>query len=373
MSLINDALRDLDRRSARGGSGQPHPLPAAFRPQPRWRWPWWLLAAAAAGGFLHLTLSERPATPDGPAALIAQAQYTPHNNATEPSAPTRATPINPPVANDPAKAREAEAQVADQPLPSERTATDPTGEPDQRDSGQSADHEPAAPEEAPREPVDGGGEEALAANQDELPPTATRIVIEPATNRPDDALLPARRALARGQTDLGIWRLRALLQQQPDAVEARRLLAGTLIAQGRHDEAAAALEDGLARSGQTDVLAEMLGRLLIERGQVQRALALLRTHAPALSDAPDYHLLLAAAERQAGHHQPAAERYRKLTAIVPGRAAAWVGLGASLEALQRPQQAHEAYLQALNTGNDPAVRFARQRLRALQPTTGAPP
>jgi tetratricopeptide (TPR) repeat protein len=132
------------------------------------------------------------------------------------------------------------------------------------------------------------------------------------------------------------------------------------------------LDDGLARAEDPAPLAALLGRQLLERGEIARARDVLRSHAPAIAEAPEYHLLLAASHRQAGDHAAAAEHYRALTGVLPRSGAAWIGLGASLESLEQPAEAAKAYNRALEGDDDRAARFARQRLAALAPITGEP-
>ena len=176
--------------------------------------------------------------------------------------------------------------------------------------------------------------------------------------------------LARGQVQRAESRLRPIVRQQPELTEAHELLARALIQRGRTGQAAEVLEAGLAQAAQPEQLATLLGRLLIERGEIARARSILAEHAPPLAEAPEHHLLLAAAHRQFGDHEAAAEHYRRLAEILPRRGAVWVGLGASLESLERPSEAASAYNRAVDGDNARAARFARQRLDALEPLIG---
>jgi Flp pilus assembly protein TadD len=84
----------------------------------------------------------------------------------------------------------------------------------------------------------------------------------------------------------------------------------------------------------------------------------------------DHHLLLALAHRQAGDHAAAAEVYRRLSEVAPGRARVWLGLGVSLEALERFDEATTAYRRAAGGDDVQAARFARQRLAAIERRNG---
>ncbi len=364
MSLINDVLRDLDRRRA------PESLAAsdttARQPQlPRRRsrhWPLWLLAALAVGAIMHLSLGSGPPGSESiePGALTAQAspQLKPGPGPASETAPANPDERARPAAEQDTAQIEA-AQLAsvaapDQPhrkiaMAAERHTTDstapraPDDEPDQKPD-QKSDPQPAPEANISIRRADGGAAET-------------------------DPLTAARRMLARGQFQRAESRLRELTEAQPELSEAYELLAGTLMRRSRHDDAARALESGLEQARDPAPLAALLGRLLLERGEIARARSVLEAHAPRLAADPEYHLLLAAARRQAGDHAAAAEHYRELTAVVPRSGPAWVGLGASLESLKQTEDAASAYRHALDGDDERAARFARQRLGALAPVT----
>ncbi|MFW5926715.1 MAG: tetratricopeptide repeat protein, partial [Wenzhouxiangella sp.] len=194
---------------------------------------------------------------------------------------------------------------------------------------------------------------------------------EAAEERGDDDLTAARRALARGRHELAERRLDRILASEPGHDEGRMLLADILLRQGEAARAARILDQGLEHSRQPAQLAARLGRILIEHDQTARAIEVLTDHAPPTATDPDYHQLLAAAHRQAGDHEAALATFRALSEVVPGRGAIWVGLGASLEALERHDEAIAAYRRALDADDPRAARFADQRLDALNPDHGA--
>ena len=406
MSLINQVLREVDQRQG-AGSSNASIQPGAAAPAPRRRgrplWP-----ALAALLVLSVPLAwwwlGQPGEPSRPAAELAApqppalAQPLPAPRP-EPAAETRqatsTTPLDPAPAEisppEPAPAAgtlpaQAAADIGNQAAPPE-SARAPNPDTSPAEPSPAAVAEPAAttapaetaqatlteppaitpmpalttPAAPPQRPAAGA-----AAEVDSADPPAAQISIQRADRptRAADPLEEAQRALSRGQTGLAEERLRELLGAQAEHIEARRLLATLLAASGRRPAAVALLEEGLALQSSA-ALAGLLGRLLAEGGELQPALTVLATHAPALDDNIDYHLLHAALLRQAGRHTEARDQYQTLTRLAPANAAAWVGLGASHEALGQADAARMAYQQALRLDQAELAAFARARLRAL--------
>lgn len=385
MSLINDVLKDLERRDAAA------PAAASTAASGRRRsgvlagsrtWPLWFLAALALGVILHLSLDGRASEtrPGKTQALTAQA--APPQAAVGPSAAGPSTAATSTRAGDksaqmsnpqeavPVDTRPQGSAPEERPLREKQEKAD-VEELDQREeSGNTS----ASTEREMGDPLPTYS--AAAAPQQDKSPTERQasISIQRADPGQDqaDPLADAKRLLSRGQIERAEASLRQIVAEQPEETEAHRLLATVLIRRGRHEGAVRALESGLARASDPAPLAALLGRLLIEHGDATRARSVLETHAPAISGDPDYHLLLAAAHRQAGDHTEAADHYRRLAKQMPRRAAVWIGLGASLESLARPLEAIEAYNRALDGDDERAARFARERLAALEPITGEP-
>ncbi|WP_376690403.1 tetratricopeptide repeat protein [Wenzhouxiangella sp. EGI_FJ10409] len=375
MSLINDVLKDLERRQAAPGRGSPMPArdrAGRSRHRPT-RWPLWLLAAVATGAILHLSLDspDPPGRSGEPRPLVAQAEAKPEPRSIaapadvempQPQAarqPERAdagdrpeitSPRPAPVAPDAADQPKAEARPV--PAPTSDTVSNP---------GPAAAEQRGSDSEA--EPAETQGQDATIS---------IRRSVEDDDAEASDPLADAKRLLARGQVHRAESRLRQVIRQRPDLTEGHELLARALMERERPQQAAEALEAGLAQAAGPDRLAALLGRLLLERGESARARSILAEHAPDMAEAPEHHLLLAAALRQTGDHEAAAEHYRRLSEVLPHRAAVWIGLGASLESLDRPAQAANAYNRATEGDDARAASFARQRLDALEPLIGEP-
>ena len=359
MSLINQVLKDLERRQA---PERPAPTPP-LQTSRRRRTPlaaWWVIAAVGIGAALHWILAtDTPPHPQQPEVVQATFEFQ------EPAPPDDAAPEpNPaPPAEETDRAADKETRTE-----TDHAAVAPVRDPDPSSVEQVAGEPSATPDPTSATSVPPAARERNAAEET----SAKRaITIERADDgREHSDIDTARRAIARGHHQQAERQLRQLLEQHPDHDQARELLAVDLMRRGRASAAIDVLEQGLGSGREPTRFAHRLGRILLEQGQVERARTMLMEHAPPPAHDPDFQQLLAAAHRQAGDHLAAEAAYRRLTETVPYRAAAWIGLGVSLEALDRPAEAHQAYSRVTETGDPQAVRFARQRLRAIQDPDG---
>ncbi|KUM53947.1 tetratricopeptide repeat protein [Rheinheimera sp. EpRS3] len=84
---------------------------------------------------------------------------------------------------------------------------------------------------------------------------------------------------------------------------------------------------------------------------------------------PDYYGLKATALQQLGQHQQAFDWFAELSALQPQLGKWWLGGAVSLEALERPAEAHQYYLNALQWGDSLSVQsktYIQQRLVATE-------
>jgi tetratricopeptide (TPR) repeat protein len=396
MSLINDVLKDLERRGSTSDVEQSttpgrRPLPS----RKRWHWAAWGLAALATGALLHLSLEPYTGHPPSISepVLTAQASDT-GDRARQPGQTAEAAAEAEQAAAD----RSSEARSSD---PADRGATGrpPTMverpiqsvETDSSSDTRAAETESATgtdrsavkparatPELAQNRSTESRPEPTATATEenDEAGESAEGTISIERAGDPEletDPIVAARRLIAQGRYGRAEARLRALLAERPGDSAAYELLARTLVTRGRARQADALLQESLTKADRTQALAMLFARRLIDRGEIHRARSVLADHAPEMSADPDYHLLLAAAHRQTGDHAAAAAHYRRLSELLPSRGTVWVGLGASLEALDRNGEALAAYREALNGDDDRAAAFARSRLRALETKTGTDP
>lgn len=364
MSLINDVLRDLERRQGKE-VGKSDSVTTSALPQTARRtwWPW--LAGAVVVGVLaqvgYMVWPTQQAEPYLPPIAAAESQPVLLANVEPKTAflqdlSTSTGSIPQPQYDTPA-APETIENPANEPLVELRPSDD---EGTQRAIAASQIERASAP----TDPV------AVAAPAPEpvtqttsAPNPAARIEIQRAATISDDPVDQALRAISRGQFGLAQSHLNDHLAEQPGDVRARLLSAEVLVSQQRPGAARQLLETGLDPASAQDI-APALARLLQSDDPVQARQILLR-HPPEPSGARDYHLLLAALHRQVGAHDEAADLYRRLTEINPDHAVAWVGLGSSLESLGEPEKARSAYQTAAIVDDARLGAFARQRLAAL--------
>jgi MSHA biogenesis protein MshN len=161
--------------------------------------------------------------------------------------------------------------------------------------------------------------------------------------------------------------LRRALAIEQEHIKARELLSGLYIKQGRWVEASELLKQGVTYSPRHLTFAKLYARALMQLNRDQQAISVLKQHAPAIKNDPNYFAMLAALYQRQGQHQDAADEYARLVTINPQNGVWWVGLGISLEALGRTRDAVRAYGHARKTGNLHAevAKFTNNRLLAL--------
>ncbi|MBI1423970.1 MAG: tetratricopeptide repeat protein [Gammaproteobacteria bacterium] len=161
--------------------------------------------------------------------------------------------------------------------------------------------------------------------------------------------------------------LRQALVIAPDHVRARELLAGLLIQQGRWVETAELMKQGVQLLPANLVFVKLYARTLMQLNRDQQAITLLQQHAPGIAQDPDYYALLAALYQRQQNHLAAANTYSQILKLRPDTGIWWVGMGISLEALGKQQEAQRAYARARQTGNlrGDLARYTDNRLLAL--------
>jgi MSHA biogenesis protein MshN len=105
----------------------------------------------------------------------------------------------------------------------------------------------------------------------------------------------------------------------------------------------------------------------MEQGRDLDAITVLESQKPLARDYSDYYALLAALYQRVARHADAARIYQGLVEVFPGRAVWWMGLGISLQSLDKPAGALTAYRRALKAqGLQPELKkFVQQRIRLL--------
>ena len=385
MSLINQMLQDLDERRAAHGVGAN--LSNDVRPLPKARKSYWTVALAVgagvvialgiAGVFLRDDVSRRLAPvvatatqANAPAAPVAVA--VPEAAVIEPQPePVAEMDVSKRVDGVDVSLRMADFIEASGEADGVDTAeTEP--ETDKRESSaapieaKSTVVQPAKPPVAsamtatplPDKPV---AKVADKTDVDEGEESSGGIKSTPLIERTPAAGSPHERAeseyrkaiaaVNQGRVSEAVGSLRNALRQDSLHVASRQLLVRLLLEAGNKDEAIRMLRDGIAGQPAQLGWAMSLARLQVDRGELDSAWQTLDHTLPAAGNNPDYLGFAANVLQRLGRHGEAADQYRKATRIAPADGRWWLGLGWCLDAQGQAAEAREAFLHARQSGN----------------------
>ncbi|MEJ2508112.1 MAG: tetratricopeptide repeat protein [Gammaproteobacteria bacterium] len=371
MSLINDMLRDLDKRRARSldrPDGVLHNLDLGAGTGPtaaRRRALYGLIALLAAlvlSGAAYLAW-ERLAPRASAGSPVASAPHPAPVAAPKPK--PAAAPAVPVPASAPAPAqapREANAPPANvaaavpPALPAASPSRGNAASPVKQSTVRQRARAPTAEHHRAGTRAGNGGD----LHKRRRPMTADQ--------RSELAYQRGYRLLGRGDTSRGEEQLRQALQADPHNLRARELLAGVYIRAGRLVEAAGLLKQGVHLAPDHTVFAKLYARVLLGQGRAPGAVEVLERHLGAAHNDFDYLAMLAALYQRVGRQREAAQAYRQLVKVRPNRGDWWVGLGISLEALGKPAAARQAYQRARATRalSPELEKYAQARLITLK-------
>ena len=221
---------------------------------------------------------------------------------------------------------------------------------------------------------------SLVSVESTVSPISTAATIAPATattvrretgNAATAAARSAARGLAamRGDDLLSAERLfRESLAIDPGNGAVWSYLYSNLVKAAKPAAAEQALRQGLISAKEPAPLAKLYARLLLDRGEKDAAVSILRTHRPVASSDTEYDAFLAALLQQLGQYAEAGEIYRKLLAVEPGSGSWWFGLAMSSDSIGNRPDALSAFQRALSADSlkTPLARYARQRTAELQ-------
>lgn len=177
----------------------------------------------------------------------------------------------------------------------------------------------------------------------------------------------ARRARSEGRLDDADTGYAQIALLAPDDGAVLIEWSGLLVELGRPDDALALVEGARSRAPRNQTLLIGHARLLEAKGDLAGAIALLEHSGLALTEAPDVHAVVAAYHQRAGDHAAAIERYEEILRRFPDESRGWMGLGISLEAVGRRNEARDVYRIALQVGELPGAtrRWVSDRLALL--------
>ncbi len=381
MSLINQMLKDLDRREGRSGTGDnavPEPIPVAPDRRPGGKF--LILGAGGAALLLIASLAFWMNQADSPKKGEAeQGLAGPVQTNTE-SLDATGAPIE--------EQRESLAEpetVAETPAVFEpqvrenlvQAAPEPESSTPRQGGAASELPQPAAVEVA--EETVAHEEQVDAAAGKPLPPIEPVLDTQPeparslskpvkqAASRKESSFSRAQRYLREGRLAEAEADLRITLEQARKNHRARELLAGLLIRGGRDQEAKDLLNEGMVLAPYHAGFALLQARIAMQQGDRSGAVELLEEVLRNGKGNREVVALLAVLYQQQKQHDRALELYRMLVGREPGLPSHWVGAAISLEALGNPEEALAAYRQAVNLPNlAPALRtYANDRIEIL--------
>ncbi|WP_215399431.1 hypothetical protein [Rheinheimera oceanensis] len=373
MSVINKMLRDLDQRNNSAASA--NQIIARQHGQPLWLTVLLLLTFGLLCFAIYAVLSRSTVMPTADLAIAVP----------EPIA--QQLPAEPVIA--------AEIAISASPEPTDSLASLPSAASAHSATAESTATTIIAPPELPVQAVADVAEIAAQPEQQRTEPDDTAA---PAPQRPKVAQLPVPPAAKAGSS-------LSVTSREPTAAQQQAKLRQQALAATQAGQPQQALRywQQLQQSAPQDAVVYLAqARLWLQLGQPQQAEAsLLQAKTQGIIDAdiqlmlaqaaasrqqwlqteallpagfavalhPDYYGLKATALQQLGQHQQAFDWFAELSRLQPQLGKWWLGGAVSLEALERPAEAHQYYLNALQWGDNLSVQsktYIQQRLVATE-------
>lgn len=178
----------------------------------------------------------------------------------------------------------------------------------------------------------------------------------------------ALEAIQEGNDRHAMALLDLVLSKFPTSIEARENLAALYFSHDDLDMAYKILKEGLQLTPHNLNLTMMTARFLVEEGDYHKALKLLNGFNPDIKTKPEFYALLAAIFESTGRTNEAGGLYQSLVKLDPSNGQYWLGLGIAFEHKKFGTQAIEAYKRASQSDNIPTSgrSYADNRLHILQ-------
>lgn len=219
--------------------------------------------------------------------------------------------------------------------------------------------------------------------QPSVPAAPALVPVQVSVLAPAAVASPAKRISPAQQADAEYHKAVALMQQgrTNDAIEgyeavlrldgghdaARRALVAMLLESKRVAEGERVLQEALQNKPERTGFAMLLARLQVERGAVELATTTLEKSLPYADAQADYQAFFAALLQRQNRHKEAITHYQIALQLAPGNGIWLMGYGISLQAVQRNEDARDAYRRALETKtlSLELQAFVQQKLRSL--------
>lgn len=153
-------------------------------------------------------------------------------------------------------------------------------------------------------------------------------------------------AQAYGEEDKAIELLTDLNEKHPDYLPAKEALIAIMMENGNFFKAKRLLMMGLEQDPNYIPFIELKARILINENKINSALDLLQRVTPSMQKHAEYYAMMAALYQRQGQFNLAAQLYEKLLNYHPNQGMFWVGLAVALETQGKTQEAKAAYIKA---------------------------
>lgn len=173
----------------------------------------------------------------------------------------------------------------------------------------------------------------------------------------------------QGRLDEAAAGYKLALSLDPAHVLAREALVSVLQETKRYAEAEKVLQDALNLDEKQTHFAMLLARLQVERNAVPQALETLDKSLPYAARLADYQAFIAALMQRQGRHKEAITFYQNALQLSPTSGVWLMGMGISLQAELRKDDALDIYNRALATHNlSPELEaYVTQRIKEIKP------
>lgn len=162
--------------------------------------------------------------------------------------------------------------------------------------------------------------------------------------------------------------LQLTLNYNPLNINARQLLVGLLVEDGQQSEAITLLQDGLKITPDHSQFSFDLARLQVETGDPKFALDTLESGLSMAGNNPQFHALLGTLLQGEERHDEAVEHYLTALKADPAMPNWLIGIGISLQAQGKLDDAMKAFKRAQASGvlSSELTQFVDQRLKQLE-------
>lgn len=186
--------------------------------------------------------------------------------------------------------------------------------------------------------------------------------------RADEEFRKATLLLNQGRINESLQGFRNALNIDAQHEASRQALLGLLIESKQFNEAQKLLKDTLKNNPNQSSYAMVLARIQVDQSGLDTALETLKTYSSSAMNNADYHGFFAALYQRKGSHTQAIEHYQIALRLAPQTAVWMMGLGISLQSMQRYSEAQDTFRRAKASGNltPDLMAFVDQRLSQLQ-------